>query len=295
LKDSNNISIKTRVLDGVRFFFRVPVIEELLIWLKEKNKAFAKFVPNYYQYKPKTFRSFVRSGIRFRTDISDWLGYCAYFNVKNDPYDSLFGLVVKDMTILDVGSNIGFTALNMASLTGRNGMVYAFEPDGHNYTFLKCNIGLNKELPIESFQLGAGNINEKRKLIVHNSGNRGENKITTLSASDDFAVIEIIKLDDFIETKKILRVDLIKIDTEGFELNVLKGAENTFSIHSPILFIEVDDANLKEQNSSAKELIMYVVKLGYQIVSAQTNKSVSTDDDFTDCHFDVICNKHGNK
>ena len=289
MNKANEISAKTRLFDFFRFFFRFPFIERLLIRLKSKSDSFAKLVPNYYQYKPKTFREFIRSGINYRVDIADWLGYCAYFNIKNDPYDSLFSLVKPGMIVFDIGSNIGFTALNIAALVGEGGMVYAFEPDAYNYTFLKNNVELNKKLHVKTFQLGVGNYAEKLKLITHNESNRGENKISSSVTSDNYIVVDIIRLDDFMTEKNISHADIIKIDTEGFEMNVLKGAKKIIEGCKPILFIEINDENLKEQKSSAKDIIAYIISIGYQITSAQTSEIVSVASDFTNCHFDAVC------
>lgn len=57
----------------------------------------------------------------------------------------------------------------------------------------------------------------------------------------------------------------------------------------PILFIEVDDNNLKKVESSAKELIALIEELGYDITNANDNSKVSSKDNFTNCHFDIIC------
>lgn len=284
----NEISFKTKLFDLIRFFFRLPFIERILITLKTTSKAFEKIVPNYYQYKHKTLRSYSRKGIHFKVDISDWLGYCAYFNIKNEPYDVLFSLIKKNMTIIDVGSNIGFMALNMASLTGNNGIVYAFEPDWYNYTYLKNNIDLNQGLNIKSFQLGVGSTTEKRKLVVFNESNRGENKITLDPGTKSYSEISIITLDDFIEEKNIQRIDVLKIDTEGFEMNVLKGAKKLIERFKPILFVEIDEENIREQGSSAKEVIIHLINLGYTITSAQTQETVTAGYNFGN-HFDAVC------
>jgi FkbM family methyltransferase len=284
-----HISTKTKFLDRIRYFFRFPLMEGILIGLKTSSSAFAKLVPNYYQYKPNSIRTFTRNGIKFRADISEWLGYCAYFNVKNDPYDALFSLVKPGMNVLDIGSNMGFVALNMAKKLGEKGIVYAFEPDAHNYTVLKQNIELNPALPVKALQLAMGNSTEKLKLEVINTQNRGENKITNTPATSNYTVVDVVKADDFVAQQAITKIDLVKIDTEGFEMTVLRGAEETIKKFKPVLFIEVNDENLKQQKSSAKELVSLILSWGYKITSAQTSETIDSTSNLEGCQFDVVC------
>ncbi|HSY76221.1 MAG TPA: FkbM family methyltransferase, partial [Bacteroidia bacterium] len=105
----------------------------------------------------------------------------------------------------------------------------------------------------------------------------------------NYELVDIVKLDDFVKDKQIPKIDLIKIDTEGFEINVLKGAEETLKKNMPILFIEVDNDHLMAQHSSAKDLITYIKSLGYEITADRTGKLVSPSDDLNNCHFDIIC------
>ena len=288
---TEHIRPTTKLFDLIRYFFRFPVMESILIWLKDQSQAFAKLVPNYYQYKTGSYRSFTRNGIKFKGDISEWLGYCAYFNVKNDPYDALFLLVKPGMAILDIGSNMGFVALNMAKGVGERGIVYAFEPDPKNFASLQHNININLAMPVpvKAFQLALGNSTEKLKLEVINEKNRGENKITETPATDDYSLVDVVRLDDFVAQQNIQKADLIKIDTEGFEMNVLKGAEATITKHKPILFIEVNDENLKQQKTSAKELISLVASWGYETTSAQTGQVIDSSSKLEGCQFDIIC------
>ena len=288
MKDTQ-INFRTKVLDNIRFFFRFPLMEHFLIKLKGATSIFAKLIPNHYQYKINSFRTFNRRGINFKADISEWLGYCAYFNVNNDPYDELFSLVKPGMMVIDAGANMGFTALNIANKLKNKGIVYAFEPDAHNYSVLQNNLLLNPGLQIEPFKLGLGNIKEDVKLEVINESNRGENQITTNPSTPKFSIVAIITLDDFIAEQQIEKVDLIKIDTEGFEMNILKGATETITKNKPVLFIELNDNNLRKQLSSPEEVVALILSWGYKVISAQTGESINNNSKLRGCHIDIVC------
>jgi FkbM family methyltransferase len=265
-----------------------PLAEKMLIALKGDDNVLVKLLPNHYQYKPGTYRVFTKQGARFKVDLSDWMGYAAYFNMKIEWYDTLFSLVKPGMVILDIGANIGFTALNMAKLAKDKGIVYAFEPDEYNHKALLHNLQMNAGLNVKPVKLGLGNTTAQLKLSI-NEGNRGINKITESVTEGKYGVVNIVKLDDFVTDTRINKIDLIKIDTEGYEVNILKGAEKTLLKFKPVLFIEIDEEHLVEQHSSAKDTIAYIKSLGYEITSDKTGKVVDVNDDFINCHFDVIC------
>jgi hypothetical protein len=81
---------------------------------------------------------------------------------------------------------------------------------------------------------------------------------------------------------------LIKVDVEGFELHVLRGAEKTLRQCKPALFIELDDNNLSDQGDSAEKLVSYLEDLGYAITDAGTGAPVRSGKPFTNCHTDII-------
>ena len=93
--------------------------------------------------------------------------------------------------------------------------------------------------------------------------------------------------------KKYLKsIDLIKIDVEGYEHEVLKGAKNTIAKYHPVLFVEIDENNLIQQNSSAGILIKELEDVGYSIKRADTLEPIGPNyRKFENCHFDVICFK----
>ncbi|MBK7684492.1 MAG: FkbM family methyltransferase [Bacteroidetes bacterium] len=84
------------------------------------------------------------------------------------------------------------------------------------------------------------------------------------------------------------KVDFIKIDVEGYEYAVLSGARETLK-SKPVLFIEVNDNSLKENKSSAKELIELLIAANYStFYRADNGDPISSNTNFINCHFDLI-------
>ena len=131
-------------------------------------------------------------------------------------------------------------------------------------------------------------------MCIRDRYNRGQNKIVSqqsgsLSHNENgTSEITVETIDDFLMTTPPVRLDLVKIDVEGFELNVLKGAIKTLSKYKPILFVEVSDKLLKDNRASAAQLLEFTESIGYDCRAAITNEVVQSIDDLSEIHFDII-------
>ncbi len=258
-------------------FTSVPLLKNLFFLLR----------PRHTDYIPGTLRVVKRNNIQYELDISDWVEWNIYFKNKIEPREKLYSLANKENTVIDVGVNIGETLLNLASVVGNKGRVIGFEPNP--VVFIKCkkNISLNPLLKNISLQLCAlGKDNSELFLNINDERNKG---MVSLSHSGKRDKVKVMTLDYYLQNENLRRVDLIKIDVEGFEMNVLTGAEHTINKFHPKLFIELDNNLLLQQQSSAKELIRWLLQREYTIVNAENNNTVTLDQQFETCHFDIIC------
>lgn len=131
-------------------------------------------------------------------------------------------------TIFDVGANTGqFASLTLKNNPNAN--IYSFEP--HPISFAKLN--LLKSSNFRCFNIGLGAVNSKMTLYDYKNNQGSEhaalNKDVITNVHDGEASeieVDIVRIDDFCAEHNVEQVDLLKIDVEGFELDVLKGAEN---------------------------------------------------------------------
>ncbi|MBI4929253.1 MAG: FkbM family methyltransferase [Bacteroidetes bacterium] len=245
-----------------------------------------KLAPNYYQYQHPSWRKITRDDITMHIDISDWMGYLYYFAFKNES-SQLFNLCKEGYYVIDVGANIGWTVLNLGRLS-KTGRVIGFEPDPYNFIQCKKNIELNKMTNVTLLPYGLGEIPQQAQIEVRAASNRGGNRIAVEKKNAN-ETVEIRRLDDIEQINHFPQVNLIKIDVEGYELKVLKGAEQLLKKFKPVLFIEVDENNLNVQGDSVKALIAFLSSLQYRtITNAESGMAVSVDTDFTNCHYDII-------
>ncbi len=283
---TKKLNIKTRLFNGIRRLLMFRAAENKLSGaIRHGNNFAAKLAPNYYQYPKKSIRKTSINGVQLETDLSDYIGHFVYFGFADPGFERLVKLPVKGGTILDVGANIGYTALTLAS--NNDLPVVAFEPDPYNFSVLKKNCALNRQLKVNPVNLGLGSQKDRLKLAVVTPDNLGGNRISA-SAGKDFNLVDITTIDYYCSESAITDVGLIKIDVEGFEMEVLKGAVRTLTENRPSLFIEVNDNNLKEQGSSARELIAFLEPNYTILEDAASGNHIRSSQDFSNCHFDLI-------
>lgn len=112
-----------------------------------------------------------------------------------------------------------------------------------------------------------------------------------MATENDFPyqTIEVDRLDTVCMEQNTGKIDFIKIDVEGFEYEVLAGGSEVIKKWKPVLFIELDDNNLKENNKNAKELVELLVGFGYDtFYQADILTAVTPGMDFNNCHFDLV-------
>lgn len=284
--------MKRKILDVIRLIWKINILEKVLIKFtigKIFGTLITKISPNYYQYKKGSIRLVNRDGINYNLDISDIIDWFIYFGFKENSRINLYFLINENDVIIDAGANIGDVSLHASKMVGSKGRVYSFEPDSDNFNRLQKNISLNTFSNIESINKGLGDNKGLFNLFQVNKNNRGMNRILfDTNIECPYTVIEVTTIDNFIIENNISKIDLIKIDVEGYEMKVLKGSESTINKFHPKLFIEIDDNNLQKQNNSSKELINFLVNKGYVLSFADNGKLIPRNFNFDNCHFDII-------
>jgi FkbM family methyltransferase len=137
----------------------------------------------------------------------------------------------KGDIVVDVGAHYGFYTLYASNLVGADGMVLSFEPHPDNYKGLLINLQLNGIKNVKAFNMALGEFDGKTRLYIrsHSGGH------STFLRSKYYINAELAKLDIVVERLNFKKVDLIKIDTEGAELNVLDGASKVIERFKPNL------------------------------------------------------------
>ena len=286
----DSMKLKTKFLNKIRMIGMLRPVEKVLVNLafnKTVGTLFTKIAPNNYQYPKNSIRICTRGGIRYSLDISDYMQYCIYFGIEIEPRDTLYGLVRNGTTVIDVGTNIGETLLNFAH-TNRDGRNIGFEPVPHLYEKAKNNIELNEFANIELVNKGLSSVEETLSFYETSENNTGGTFLTRDDNTDSIRSVQAVRLNDFAEQNQLENISLIKIDVEGFEMEVLKGASEVLKRWEPTLFVEIDDNFLARQQSSATAVFDFLVSHGYKIKNAKTDEYIGSGLAISGKHLDIV-------
>ena len=178
----------------------------------------------------------------------------------------LFRSVVKEgMTVVDIGANVGYYTLLAAELVGINGRVFAFEPDPGNYELLKKNVELNRYSNVETRKKAMSDRTGSVTLYVDgaNFGNRSFAKRNIVVDGGAFDA-QTTTLDEFCaDYMGDRQIDVLKIDAQGAEGLILKGAVITLSKSTPKVFMEFEPEMLRNLGTDPLGLLRDFRALGY--------------------------------
>lgn len=167
------------------------------------------------------------------------LSFGDYESQELDMIFKLLKMIDEKCIIFDIGANLGWYTLNMLKDNSHR-KVYAFEPIKDTYKKLLKNIKINSLTNVNLYNFG---LYEKNKEVdfFYDVTASGASSIADLRELDSTRKVKcsLIKMDDFIKTNNIKRLDFIKCDVEGSELFVYKGGINSIEKFKPIIFSEM--------------------------------------------------------
>jgi FkbM family methyltransferase len=185
--------------------------------------------------------------------------YKEYFEAG--PIDRLREFAPSGSLVIDVGANVGFFSLRFAKWVGDGGRVISIEPEDRNYNSLILALereGLSSRVhPLKAVAAA----NPGTMFLEINPLHPADHK---LSRDGTGLAVTAVTLDGIAQDNRDLRLALIKIDVQGAELLVLKGATNILKNAGPALFIELHEEGLNRFGTSVAEILDYLSAHGYE-------------------------------
>ena len=186
-----------------------------------------------------------------------------YMYLKNDVQST--DIVLRQMrktlhngsVFVDIGANSGIYTLPASILVGKTGKVFSFEP-GRAYQRLHNNVELNKMTNVKTYNFALGNRNEEK--IFHNTPIDGESSILNMICPTADVPVNVCTLDSILKKK----VDMIKIDVEGFEKEVLLGSKDIVRRYKPVIIFEFVYPILYLKNKKYNEVFDLLKDYGYK-------------------------------
>jgi FkbM family methyltransferase len=174
-------------------------------------------------------------------------------------------------TFIDVGANIGLMSLFASKVVGDGGSAWSFEGHPDTFKILERNAEENEIQNCHLFLCGIGEVESEMDLYLDPTDNRGASSAVRKNETTLPVKMKILPLDSIVEQHS-LSPTMIKIDVEGMELEVIKGARQTIEKHRPFLIVEFGQNTqvLKEKNSELYTLLTQFK--GYRFYRLKSSK-----------------------
>lgn len=225
-----------------------------------------------------------RDGIRYEVDLAEGIELSLFLFGKFQKHitNNSFLKIEKDFTIIDIGANVGLMTLQFAKLVSQ-GKVFSFEPTHYALERLKKNLSLNPELAknvtvINSFVSEKSDSNPG--IVAYSSWRvNGENEKNLhpvhQGTPKDAKGVPSVSLNDFVEQQQFSKIDFIKVDTDGHEYEVFKGAEKAIAKYRPKIIFESALYVLDEKNIGFEFYLDYFGRLNYKLMDTMTDAEIT--------------------
>jgi len=225
-----------------------------------------------------------RNGLVWELDLREGIDLAIFLfgSFERETARTLARLARPGSVVLDIGANIGAHTLPLARSIGPTGKVYAFEPTDYAIGKLRRNLQLNPAIGSRAItiqaklgrkgdQSSSGEIYSSWKV----GGNEPRHPKHLGIAQSTTGAINL-SLDDYCRTNHISRVDLVKLDVDGFESEVIAGGMDILRRDRPVICMELAPYVLEERGSSLEELLSLLTSCGYKLGSL-TGESLTTE------------------
>jgi FkbM family methyltransferase len=212
-------------------------------------------------------------GITALVDLGAEVDEVVFVTGSYEPNEMAFvaSVLQPGMTALDVGANVGWFTLTMASRVGPQGAVVAFEPSPRERVRLEEEVDRNRLPWVKIRSEALYDTSATLQLHVADLAHCGHNTLGGFiyQGVEEVQSVAIVaaRLDELWPSLALTRLDLVKIDVEGSELRVLKGATATLRRYHPTILMEVQPASLHQLGDDVAALQAFLADLGYSVYS----------------------------
>ena len=224
-----------------------------------------------------------RKGVVYQVDLSEGVDLSLFLfgDFQNHVTSKKYFSLKADAIVFDIGANVGSSVLRFAQLVP-HGHVYAFEPTDYAYQKLLINLSLNPQLAnrITAVQLFlSGETRADHHLEAYSSwkvdGKSSDIHPLHGGMLKSAESVPAVTLDDYCLEHEIQHIDLIKIDTDGHELQVLAGARRIIEQCLPYIIFEIGLYVLKEHKVEFQQYYSYLTNFNYSLLNAKNGREIN--------------------
>jgi FkbM family methyltransferase len=262
---SNTLSSITRKLAFIPGMYFVT---------KPLHKAFTRY---YSKDADKAWRTISVNGYKMKLNMAHRMASLVYWRGAHEwaPMFLMQKEVKKGMTFYDVGANIGEFALFAANLVGAEGKVCAFEPMNDTFKTLQENVAINNyQKRVLPYNIALSDHQGEADLFAateYTALGSMEDGFHTMYAQDDRSVFvhktRLETMDDM--QKELPAPDFLKVDVEGAELLVLKGALKTLEKSHPKILLEFNKDTFEAAGYTQQEVLDLLKRFGYKFYTIE--------------------------
>jgi FkbM family methyltransferase len=210
-----------------------------------------------------------RGDFLFDLDLTDFVDQYVYLGAyEKQDYDELTHIMPVGGVFLDVGAHIGIYTLAMARAAGPSGSVHSFEPNPASFQRLSHHVLQNGLANVRLSQVAIGSTEGRAKLNAPTKENSGAASLLSTNMPARFEArpidVYVTSLDAYCKSHAFDRIDIIKIDCQGYEIQVLEGASDVLRTFRPRLLLEYDVDFLVAAGASGTQLCCMLKELGYK-------------------------------
>lgn len=203
--------------------------------------------------------------VDLREHVQRWIYFFGVYEEQTVRW--FLGALRPGMTVLDIGSHVGQYTLIAASAVGPAGRVHAFEPNPANFARLSANIALNGYANATAHPVALSDQVGDATLYVPANDNTGESSLLRCIEGMSETTVCTTTLDTWTRDADLgspSHIDLMKIDVQGFEEKVLRGAAETLDRYHPTMVCEFEERWLQGAGSSSVGLKRLLQGMGYE-------------------------------
>lgn len=216
----------------------------------------------------RSFLIAVEPEVFIPADLDDYMVYWVFVNgYHRDGTVRLSRKLIREGdTVVDVGANIGLWVMGAAKRAGESGKVHAIEPIPDNYSRLVSNLELNGLGSVETAKIAIADRSGRSTMFRPDYDNSGHPTLARREGVEHPIEVEALTLDEYCSRSGIEKLDFLKVDVEGAELLVFRGAKETLSTErAPAILFEVNEETAARLDSSTADVKALLRDLGYDL------------------------------
>jgi FkbM family methyltransferase len=242
--------------------------------------------------RDRAFSMEVEPGILIPAQLEDYMDRWVFVNCyTSDRAVRLSRLLIRPGdTVIDVGANIGLWVMGAAARAGKSGSVHAFEPVPATFARLRAHLRLNALDWVACHRVALSDRRGTLTLFLAPGGSHsGLASMGKQEGVDVPIQTPAMTLDEYCDEHGITGADFLKIDVEGAELLVLRGAGNLLSSRkAPAILFEVDEELAAHVGCPCTEVKALLAEHGYRFFSYDGQRLTSVPVERPEAHGDLF-------